>query len=219
MRLKPFIFFCALFITSSVFVSCDPDPDDTSIPKPRGYFRIDLPKHHYKMYDSLCPFAFETPKYSWVVDNMEKNAEPCWQNIYYPRFGAIVHLSYKTVPGKDALRTYMNDCNEFAKIHTVRANGLTENLIVRDSAKVYGLWYDINGNAASNIQFYLTDSSKNFIRGALYFSVKPNIDSLQPVVDFLREDIVHMLKTFRWKESDIEFKTVEMKKPEKLKGK
>jgi gliding motility-associated lipoprotein GldD len=177
--------------------------EDIITPKPRGYMRINFPKHKYKLYDSLCPFNFETPKYSWVLNNKDPNAQPCWLDVYYPRFGAILHLTYIPVSGN--LEKYLEDSHQFANVHTVKASGLNENLILRDSAKVYGLWYDIGGNSASNLQFHLTDSTRHFIRGSLYFSVKPNIDSLQPVIDFLREDVIHMMKTFNWKDSEIKF--------------
>jgi gliding motility-associated lipoprotein GldD len=98
----------------------------------------------------------------------------------------------------------------------VKANGMDENVIVKDSAKVYGLMYDIGGNAATNLQFYVTDSVQHFMRGSLYFNVRPNIDSIQPVIDFLKVDLIHMLETFRWKESRIELKKSAPKKQHSL---
>lgn len=192
----PCIFFSLLLLLC--FAACDPDPEEQIIvPKPRMYPRIDFPAHTYKVFDSLCPYSFETPQYSVVLPDEGEYTEPCWVNVFYPRFGAVLHVSYKTVQGN--LNQFMKDCDNFAKKHTVKANGLEENVIFRDTARVFGLLYDIKGNAASNLQFFVTDSVRHFLRGSLYFNVAPNIDSLQPVIDFLREDIVQLVKTLKWK--------------------
>lgn len=189
-----------IFVVVLVFIcfSCDPDPEEQAIiPKPRLYPRIDFPQHDYKTFDSLCPYTFETPVYSVVMRDEGEHTEPCWINIFYPRFGAVMHISYKVIDNN--LEKYLEDCDNFAKKHTVKANGLDENPIVRDSARVFGLLYDIKGNAASNLQFYVTDSLTHFLRGSLYFNVSPNMDSLEPVVKFLREDVIHLVQTFSWK--------------------
>lgn len=209
MQFKKNIIIIFICVTSLIFFSCDPEEPITT-PKPRGYFRIDFPKHKYILYDSLCPFVFETPKYSWVLKDVNPKAEPCWLNIFYPRFGAIMHMSYKVVDGN--IKQYLLDSDQFARNHTVKANGMTENIIAKDSAKVYGLMYEIGGNAATNLQFYVTDSVHHFMRGSLYFNVRPNIDSIQPVINFLKEDLIHMLQTFRWKDSRIDLKNSTPKK-------
>lgn len=181
------------------FASCVHDEDDDAVfaPKPRGYCRIDFPKKAYKLYDSVCPYTFEIPVYSFIDHDRHMGAEPCWLNVNFPQFRAKLHLSYKEV--NNNLDTYLTDSRDFAIKHQVKATGLDESPIIRDSAKVYGLVYDISGNTASSIQFYVTDSTRHFMRGALYFDAVPNIDSTKIVVDFLRQDILHMIKTFRWK--------------------
>ena len=194
-KLLPCLFLLTAF---SLIYSCDPDPEEQLIiPKPRLYPRIDFPEHHYKLFDSLCPYAFETPTYSVVMPDTGSYKESCWINVICPRFGAVMHVSYKVIDNN--LEKYLEDCDNFAKKHTVKANGLDENPVVRDSARVFGLLYDIKGNAASNLQFYVTDSVTHFLRGSLYFNVPPNMDSLEPVVKFLREDAIHLIKTFTWK--------------------
>ncbi len=193
-------FFKILFISISIvaFSSCGDDEDDeVFIPKPKGYPRVDFPKKTYRLYDSLCPYSFEIPTYSRISNDKHKGADPCWINVDFPRYNAQIHLSYKTVTNN--LDTFLNDSRDFAIKHQIKATGLDETIIIRDSAQVYGLVYDISGNTASNVQFYLTDSTHHFMRGALYFNSVPNIDSLKIVVDFLRQDIVHMIKTFEWK--------------------
>jgi len=195
---KTFFKILILSISLITFSSCGDDEDDeVFIPKPKGYPRVDFPKKTYRLYDSLCPYSFEIPTYSRISNDKHKGADPCWINVDFPRYNAQIHLSYKTVTNN--LDTFLNDSRDFAIKHQIKATGLDETIIIRDSAQVYGLVYDISGNTASNVQFYLTDSTHHFMRGALYFNSVPNIDSLKIVVDFLRQDIVHMIKTFEWK--------------------
>ena len=190
-----------VIITSLVtFVSCsNDDDDDVFTPKPKGYYRIDFPEKKYVLYDSTCPYSFEIPNYSFIDNDKHLGADPCWLNINFPKFNAQIHLSYKIVTNN--LDTILDQSRDFAIKHQIKATGLDETVIIRDSAHVYGLVYDISGNTASNIQFYLTDSTHHFMRGALYFNAVPNIDSQKVVVDFIRKDIEHLITTFKWKNS------------------
>lgn len=165
-------------------------------PKPRGYFRIDLPEKQYLTYRSACPFAFEFPIYASVIPDESKDAEPCWMNVRFEQFHATIHMSYKQI--KKNLPELTEDARSFAYKHTIKADAIGELPISYPEKKVYGILYDIEGNAASSVQFFLTDSTRHFIRGALYFSVTPNADSLGPVIQFIREDIVHLTSTFQW---------------------
>jgi gliding motility-associated lipoprotein GldD len=186
---------CSLGLLSS----CGDDEDDeVYIPKPKGYPRIYFQEKTYKLYDSICPYTFEIPSYSFIDNDKHLGADPCWININFPKYNAKIHLSYKIITNN--LDTVLEQSREFAVKHQVKSTGIDETVIIRDSAKVYGLVYDISGNTASNVQFYLTDSTHHFMRGALYFDAVPNIDSLKVVVDYLRKDIVHMIQTFKWKD-------------------
>ena len=186
-----------LVLSVFILTACGDDEDDaTFIPKPKGYFRIDVPKKAYRLYDSLCPYSFEIPSYSFINKDLHKGADPCWINVNFPQFNAQIHLSYKVVTNN--LDTFLNDSRDFAIKHQIKATGLEETVVVRDTAKVYGLIYDIEGNTASSVQFYLTDSTRHFMRGALYFNSIPNIDSQKVVIDFIRKDIIHMIQTFKW---------------------
>ncbi len=187
----------ALLLFSWIFISCDGDDDEIYSPKPRGYFRIDMPKKEYVLYDSTCPFSFEYPRYAVMARDKHSKDEPCWLNIDFPKFKATIHLSYKKVDNNIA--TYLEDARSFAVRHQIKATGMNESVIIRDSSKVYGLLYDIDGNTASSLQFYLTDSTHHFLRGALYFNATPNIDSLKLVLDFIREDVLQLIKTTKWK--------------------
>lgn len=162
-------------------------------PRPRGYFRIDFPEKTYKQYDGECPFKFEIPAYSFLI----KEKEDCWFDIYFPQYKATVYMTYLQV--NNDLDTLLNDAHDFAYKHTIKADAIEENIFEKDSAQVYGCLYNIKGNVASQVQFFLTDSTDHFMRGSLYFDAHPNKDSLAPVVDFIRDDIEHFMESFEWK--------------------
>ncbi|HNY02579.1 MAG TPA: gliding motility lipoprotein GldD [Bacteroidales bacterium] len=168
-------------------------------PKPRGYFRIDLPEKSYRVFDSVYPYSFECPVYAGISEDSTPMAEPAWINIRYRPFNATLHISYKPVHGN--LAEYLEDAHTLVNKHIPKASAISQRAYVDGENHVYGLVYQIRGaDAASPCQFYLTDSVANFIRGALYFNNIPNNDSLAPVIDFLRSDVEHMISTFRWKQ-------------------
>ena len=167
-------------------------------PKPRGFFRIDFPEKKYQVFDSVCPYTFEYPVYGRIVKDMDKNAEPCFLNIDFPQYKGKIHLSYKDVNHNVA--TFIEDSHTLSYKHTIKADAIDEDPILDKRRKVYGLLYDIQGNAASSVQFYVTDSVRHFLRGSLYFSVVPNKDSLAPAITFFREDILHLIATLKWKD-------------------
>lgn len=186
----------SILILSCIVLMCSCEENYT--PKPKGYFRIDLPKHEFKNFSpDGCPYSFDINKEAFITMNETKAAEPCWFNVFYPRYKSTLHFSYK--PVQNDLNKYLEDSRTLVYKHTVRASDIQEKLIVNDSSKVYGLVYFLEGNAASSMQFYLTDSTNHFVRGALYFNAKPNPDSIAPVQNYIQEDIVHFIETFRWK--------------------
>jgi len=195
-----YLFLIPLFVAA--ITACDNDEEKIYSPKPRGFFRISFPEKNYRIFDSICPYTFEMPIYSRIVQDKHKGAEPCWLNLEFPQFKATIHLSYKDV-NDTSLNRYLEDSRDFAIRHQIKATGLEESVVIRDSAKVYGLVYDIAGNTASSVQFYLTDSTKHFLRGSLYFNTVTNIDSLKIVIDFIRKDILHMVQTCKWKDGTI----------------
>ncbi len=159
--------------------------------------RIDFPEKVYRIYDSLCPYSFEFPVYGKIVADTERIAEPCWINIEFKKFGGKLHISYK--PVNHNVNKFIEDSRILAYKHTIKADAIRETVYTNDSARVYGLLYEIKGDAASSVQFYLTDSNRHFLRGSLYFYVQPDADSLAPVIDFFLEDIRHLMETFEWK--------------------
>ncbi|MFC6103656.1 gliding motility lipoprotein GldD [Olivibacter domesticus] len=188
---RSFIF----LLLTGLAVSCAND----YAPKPRGYFRIKLPPKQYNIYNGACSFAFEYPKYAKIEIDTAPNAKPCWMDIVFPTFNARLHLSYYKITSETALNALVEDAHTFAFKHTVKATAIDEALISMPDHHMYGILYSIQGNSASSSQFFLTDSSRNYLRGALYFNEKPQTDSIQPVLDFLKEDIYAMIKSARWK--------------------
>ena len=190
----PYIKYCAAIVfLLLIFVSCHTD----EMPKPRGYFRIDFPEKKYVSYiDTACSFGFEIPSYSVIMPEQSNSKEPCWINIDFPMQKATIHLSYKNIDHN--LKQYTEDCRSLAYKHTVKADAIDEEIIEDAHKKVYGVIYHITGNAASSLQFYITDSANNFIRGALYFNAIPNKDSIAPVSNFINTDISHLIETFKW---------------------
>jgi gliding motility-associated lipoprotein GldD len=167
------------------------------IPKPRGYFRIDFPDKEYQIYNSKeCQYSFEYPVYGIITDFDGNNTEPCWINIVFPEYGGKIHLTYR--PLRDNLAEHVEDVRTLVYKHIIKADDIKENLIMYPERNVFGIFYDIEGNTASSVNFFITDSTRNFLRGSLYFNVIPNIDSLKPVIDFFKQDIKHLIETFEW---------------------
>jgi len=142
------------------------------------------------------PYRFEIPDYSKILPDKDRLAEPNWVNLQIPAHKAVVHISYKKV--ENNLGKLMEDSRTLAYKHTIKADAINERTFVNPERKVSGTIYQIEGNAASPLQFYLTDSVHNFLRGALYIREVPNIDSLRPVIDFLTPDVIHLIETTEW---------------------
>jgi gliding motility-associated lipoprotein GldD len=168
----------------------------TYTPKPRSYFRIDFPEKKYTMYHSPCNYSFEYPEYATIVPYEGNDGEPCWINIEFPGYKGKLHLTYKLL--KNDLSRHTEDIRTLAYKHTIKADDIIEKTVELPDHDVYGLVYDIRGNTASSMSFFLTDSTRNFISGALYFNVIPNKDSLAPVIHFFSKDIEHLIETFTW---------------------
>ena len=195
MKNKLSILFVALAIA---FVANSCDDNDNYLPKPRGYFRIDLPEKSYTRVDTIEKYSFQYPEYAFITPDPYSPNEKNWVNIELPQFKGSIHLTHKTINGN--LGEYLEDVHTMVKKHLQKANGVRDSLIVNEEHQVYGLFIEMDGKGvATPMQFYLTDSTKNFVRGALYFNFLPNNDSMQPIINFIREDIDHMINTFEWK--------------------
>lgn len=169
---------------------------ETPTPKPYGYFRITMPPKEYARVDSMLPYSFDLPRYSKLESNKPKGDDKYWSNIQFPIFNSTIHISYKSINGN--LAEILDDSHTMAYKHSVKADAIKENGFFRPDKRVFGVVYEIKGEAASSLQFIVTDSVNHFVRGALYFNSKPNKDSLAPVVAFLKSDIVRLMESFEW---------------------
>lgn len=134
---------------------------------------------------------------------MEGDSQYCWMNIHYPRLNANVHLSYKPIIQKGDFQHLISDAYTFVQKHNIKAEGITEEFIDNGHG-AYGLYYQIGGNTASSLQFFLTDSNEHFLRGSLYFLAEPNKDSLAPLVNYIDKDLREFMQSFRWKDVSLE---------------
>ena len=185
-------FFGVLFF---LIFSCH---NDSYMPKPRGYLRIDLPKHEYRVFDSTFPYKFEYAANARISFDDYTKEGLYWLNIEYPAWKGKIRLSYKDIT-KTSLDKLIEDSHTMVYKHIPKATAIKESMVKIPTKNIYGTAYDIEGkDVASPFQFYLTDSTDNFLRGALYFYLRPNNDSLQPVIDFIIDDIDHMIKTLEW---------------------
>lgn len=181
-----------------LLASCTNDP----VPKPRGYFRIDLPPDSTVAFTGHCPFSAEVPVYARMVKGVgtgEVNSHTCWTDMVFPGQRGAVHMTWRQVRGD--LPELIHDAHEFKAKHEVLATRIRTEEIRRDSARVFGTLFAVDGNVASPMVFYLTDSASNFLYGALYFDVRPNADSLAPVTDRIRKDISRFAHTLRWQDA------------------
>ncbi|MDR1153221.1 MAG: gliding motility lipoprotein GldD [Bacteroidales bacterium] len=167
-------------------------------PKPHAYYRIDFPEKEYRLYDSIYPFTFEYPVYGTVTPDTRPTSGPYWVNIEFPEYRGTIYLTYLKIERNFDLFIEHNWKMIFKHI-AQKADAVDQHEYENPDLKVYGTIYDIKGNAASSVQFYVTDSVRNFLRGSLYFSAKPNQDSLAPVITFFREDIIHLMESIEWK--------------------
>jgi gliding motility-associated lipoprotein GldD len=178
--------------------SCNSDP----VPKPRGYFKIELPEKKYVLFDKPgYPYTFEYPAYGNVIKDStffdDKPENEFWVNIDFPTFEGRLHMSYKEI-GKNDFSKLVEDAFKMTGKHTLKATSIDE-IPVKGGPGVTGFVFDVGGNAATGKQFFVTDSLKHFLRGALYFNSTPNYDSIRPVEQFLYKDMQHLIETLRWK--------------------
>lgn len=175
----------------------------TPTPKKKGYFRLDLPTEHsyQKFTDSNFPFEFEYPNYAKITQDTNLVAEedaPYWINISFIDYNATIYLSYKPLTIQDNIQKLVDESYRLSYGHDRRADYIATNEFTTPH-NLYGMNYQVGGDAASAHQFYITDSTKNFVRGSLYFETVPNADSLKPAIDFLNIDMQHLINTMKFK--------------------
>jgi gliding motility-associated lipoprotein GldD len=190
------------FLFSAFCLLLTPACNSPYVPKPRGYFAISFPPHTYKPFDQPgFPYRFEYPVYANVVKDttfFDSNPEnPWWINIDFPQFGGRIYISYKDLTANN-FGKLVNDAYKLTYKHTSKASYIKDSLLSTPKG-IHGVFFSVGGNAATGKQFFLTDSSRHFLRGALYFDATPQADSLGIVYDFLQKDLFHLVNSFEWK--------------------
>ena len=165
-------------------------------PKPYGHFRVDLPAHTYERFDTLLPYSFDLSTYA-NVEIKQGVKEKYWIDIVYSELNATIHCSY--IPVRANIYELSEDAHRSVYKHLIRADDIRENIFRNTDNEVFGIFYDIQGNAASVAQFVLTDSTKHFFRGAVYFNHVPDKDSIAPMADFIKKDVIRLMDSFSWK--------------------
>ncbi len=197
--LKKSNFFILLIIIASL-IGCR----EIYNPKPIGHFRIDLPDKEYAPVDTILsksggmPFTFEYPVYGKISFNMESKSQPGWFNLEFPEYRAKIYFTYKNI-NNDFENLMEQSYKMNVKNHITKADAINEQVINNQKNNVYGILYDLKGNTASAVQFYVSDTIRHFLRGSLYFASEPDADSLAPVIEFFREDMIHFIETLKWK--------------------
>ena len=197
---KKFFIIAAFFLASSLLmISCN----SNYTYKKKGYFKIDFPEKKYQLFDKPgYPYSFEYPVYATVIKDSsffgDATENPWWINIDVPQFGGRIYISYKEV-AKSNFDSLVNDAFKMAyRKHTDISTGINDSL-VQTANGVEGIYFSLAGNTATANQFFLTDSTTHFLRGALYFDAAPNEDSLGIVNDFLKKDLLHLVNTLKWR--------------------
>ncbi|MDR3351230.1 MAG: gliding motility lipoprotein GldD [Prevotellaceae bacterium] len=179
-----------------LFAACN---GSAPVPKPRGYLRTDFPEKNYLAFDTPgFPYSFRYPDYATVEqDRRSYRFAPFWINLQMPAYNATLHLTYQ--PVRNNLPDLLEDTYKFVYRHVIKADEILETPFRNEAQKTHGFLYEIGGDVASSVQFYMTDSTRHFLRGSLYFMATPNVDSLSPAIVFLTADIRHLMQTLEWR--------------------
>lgn len=177
-----------LFIVLISVYSCK----DDVLPKPSSHLRLDYPEAKYVHFENNCPFSFEMNS-----DAIIKGEKDCGFAISYPKMKATIYLTYK--PVNNNINNLLRDAQKLTYEHVIKADDILEQPYLNPDKKVYGMFYQVDGNAATNSQFYVTDSIKNFVIGSVYFYAKPNFDSIMPAASYVKNDMQRLMETLKWK--------------------
>ncbi len=185
--MKRFFLYSSIFIFISLF-SCSEDV----LPKPKAQLRLQYPESSYQSLSSDCPYTFEYSQLAKIQVNQK-----CWTNIYYPALKASINITYR--PIENNLQELFSESEKLTFNHTIKADGISSLPFENKEHNTYGSLFEVTGNAASPLQFHLTDSIKHFMTGAVYFDVTPNYDSIQPAISYIEKDLQKIMESTIWK--------------------
>lgn len=190
-----------LLLSICFLTACNNEASFT--PKPRAFPKVEYPERAYEEFaEASCPFTFTRPTYAQVLRDTsffnEAPKHPCWFDLYIPAFDSRLHCTYTPIDGVKTFQSLKDESFRLVEWHNKRANYIDE-INIRNANGISGFAFDIRGPAASPFQFYLTDSTNHFLRAALYFNTQVQPDSLAPIYEFVKEDLLTMIETFQWK--------------------
>ena len=177
-----------LVLSLLLFTSCK----DEVLPKPTSQLRLDYKVAKYAAFENHCPFTFNINSDAVITEKTD-----CGFTITYPKMKATIYLTYKTVNGD--IEKLLKDAQKLTYEHVIKADDILEQPFINNDQKVYGMFYQVGGNAATNNQFYVTDSIKHFVTGSVYFYAKPNFDSIMPAADYIKNDMQNLMESLKWK--------------------
>ena len=181
-----------LLFIFSLLILLNASCKDDVLPKPVGQLRLEYPAAKYSHFENACPFTFDINSNSII-----KEKSDCNFTINYPKMKATIYLSYKPVTNN--INILLRDAQKLTYEHVIKADDIIEQPFLNRKDKVYGMFYQVNGNAATNAQFYVTDSIKHFIDCSVYFYAKPNFDSVMPAASYVKNDMQRIMESLRWK--------------------
>ena len=188
-------YFCGMFrylflsFILTFLVSCSSDVQ----PKPKGELRLEYPEAKYIPFSSECSFSFEYSDFAKI----HQAKQACWYNVVYPTMRANIFVTY--FPIKNDFNLHIKEVEKMVYEHTIRASAIDTKSFSYPEKRVFGNFYELKGQSASNIQIYITDSTRHFVTANLYFKSRPRPDSLQPAVEHIKKDLMHMIESFEWK--------------------
>lgn len=182
---------CVVIVVLLLLVSCG---EEDTTPKPQAFLALNYPEAKYNFTNLNCPYNFE--KNTLAEIKASRNNIPCWIDLEYKDLNGTIFITYQKV--NNNLDSLLADAQKLPLQHTIKADAIEGDVYTNDIQDVYGMFYEVRGDAASQAQFYLTDSVEHFVTASAYFRTKPNYDSIIPAADYLKKDMKHMIETFRW---------------------
>lgn len=180
-----------IILAALIFYSCKEDPR----PKPKGFLALEYPEAVYERVDIGCPYTFEKNELASISPS--RNRIPCWINLDYDLLNGSIFITYQ--PVRNNLDSLLTDAQKLPLQHTIKADVIEGDIYTNEYNDTYGMFYEVRGDAASQAQFYLTDSTDHFITGAVYFNSLPNFDSIVPAAAYLKKDIRHLMESLKWR--------------------